>query len=137
MGTNNQEAWDAILEERNTWARQLADMTDERDALILERDTALAEAARLSNWRDQIMTEPPPGWVVFGELADVEGEAELYGAYEGLPMWERLKPGKGRSTAGSFRGGYAAGRAEGGLKPPPSNVTRRMPLPPLEGPLAG
>lgn len=48
------EALEAIGRERNTWARQMADLRDERDAARADRDVALDAKAEVENERTRL-----------------------------------------------------------------------------------
>lgn len=48
------EALEAIVRERNTWARQLADVQDELDAARVDRDVALEAKAEVENERTRL-----------------------------------------------------------------------------------
>ena len=52
MNDETKVALNAILAERNTWARQMADLRDELDTARQERDEANARAREASNERD-------------------------------------------------------------------------------------
>lgn len=52
MNDETKVALDALLAERNTWARQMADLRDELDTARQERDEANARAREASNERD-------------------------------------------------------------------------------------
>ena len=52
MNDETKVALNALLSERNTWARQMADLRDELDTARQERDEANARAREASNERD-------------------------------------------------------------------------------------
>ena len=52
MNDETKVALNALLAERNTWARQMADLRDELDTARQERDEANARAREASNERD-------------------------------------------------------------------------------------
>ena len=52
MNDEAKVALNALLAERNTWARQMADLRDELDTARQERDEANARAREASNERD-------------------------------------------------------------------------------------
>ena len=52
MNDKTKVALNALLAERNTWARQMADLRDELDTARQERDEANARAREASNERD-------------------------------------------------------------------------------------
>ena len=52
MNDEAKAALNALLAERNTWARQMADLRDELDTARQERDEANARAREASNERD-------------------------------------------------------------------------------------
>ena len=52
MNDETKVALNALLAERNTWARQMADQRDELDTARQERDEANARAREASNERD-------------------------------------------------------------------------------------
>ena len=52
MNDETKVALNALLAERNTWARQMADLRDELDTARQERDKANARAREASNERD-------------------------------------------------------------------------------------
>ena len=52
MNDETKVALTALLAERNTWARQMADLCDELDTARQERDEANARAREASNERD-------------------------------------------------------------------------------------
>ena len=52
MNDEANAALTALLAERNTWARQMADLRDELDTARQERDEANARAREASNERD-------------------------------------------------------------------------------------
>ena len=52
MNDETKVALTALLAERNTWARQMADLRDELDTARQERDEANARAREASNERD-------------------------------------------------------------------------------------
>lgn len=52
MTDEAKRALTALLAERNTWARQMADLRDELDTARQERDEANARAREASNERD-------------------------------------------------------------------------------------
>ena len=52
MNDEAKVALNAFLAERNTWARQMADLRDELDTARQERDEANARAREASNERD-------------------------------------------------------------------------------------
>ena len=52
MNDETKAALNALLAERNTWARQMADLRDELDTARQERDEANARAREASNERD-------------------------------------------------------------------------------------
>ena len=52
MNDETNAALTALLAERNTWARQMADLRDELDTARQERDEANARAREASNERD-------------------------------------------------------------------------------------
>ena len=52
MNDETKVALNALLAERNTWARQMADLRDELDTARQERDKANARARDASNERD-------------------------------------------------------------------------------------
>ena len=52
MNDETNAALNALLAERNTWARQMADLRDELDTARQERDEANARAREASNERD-------------------------------------------------------------------------------------
>ena len=52
MNDEANAALTALLAERNTWARQMADLRDELDTARQERDEADARAREASNERD-------------------------------------------------------------------------------------
>ena len=52
MSDKTKVALNALLAERNTWARQMADLRDELDTARQERDEANARAREASNERD-------------------------------------------------------------------------------------
>ena len=52
MNDETKVALNAILAERNTWARQMADMRNELDTAHQERDEANTRAREASNERD-------------------------------------------------------------------------------------
>ena len=52
MNDEAKAALTALLAERNTWARQMADLRDELDTARQERDEADARAREASNERD-------------------------------------------------------------------------------------
>ena len=52
MSDETKVALNALLAERNTWARQMADLHDELDTARHERDEANARAREASNERD-------------------------------------------------------------------------------------
>ena len=61
MNDETKVALNALLAERNTWARQMADLRDELDTARQERDEANARAREASNERDllALMVEDP------------------------------------------------------------------------------
>ena len=52
MNDETKVALNVLLAERNTWARQMADLRDELDTARQERDEANARAREASNERD-------------------------------------------------------------------------------------
>ena len=54
MNDETKVALNALLAERNTWARQMADLRDELDTARQERDEANARAREASNERDML-----------------------------------------------------------------------------------
>ena len=52
MNDETKVALNALLAERSTWARQMADLRDELDTARQERDEANARAREASNERD-------------------------------------------------------------------------------------
>lgn len=52
MNDEAKVALNALLAERNTWSRQMADLRDELDTARQERDEANARAREASNERD-------------------------------------------------------------------------------------
>lgn len=52
MNDETKVALNALLAERNAWARQMADLRDELDTARQERDEANARAREASNERD-------------------------------------------------------------------------------------
>ena len=52
MNDETKVALNALLADRNTWARQMADLRDELDTARQERDEANARAREASNERD-------------------------------------------------------------------------------------
>ena len=52
MNDETKVALNALLAERKTWARQMADLRDELDTARQERDEANARAREASNERD-------------------------------------------------------------------------------------
>ena len=52
MNDETKVALNALLAERNTWARQMADLRDELDTARQERDEANTRAREASNERD-------------------------------------------------------------------------------------
>ena len=52
MNDKTKVALNALLAERNTWARHMADLRDELDTARQERDEANARAREASNERD-------------------------------------------------------------------------------------
>ena len=52
MNDETKVALNALLAERNTWARQMADLRDALDTARQERDEANARAREASNERD-------------------------------------------------------------------------------------
>ena len=63
--TRQDDALAGLLAERNTWARQLADLRDERDTARAERDQALAAKAEAEHERDILVTR------IAGDRADL------------------------------------------------------------------
>ena len=51
--TRAEDALTELLKERNTWARQMADLRDELDAAHAERDRALAAKGEAESDRDE------------------------------------------------------------------------------------
>lgn len=54
---HSNDAWKALLEERNTWARQIADVRDDLDSMRAERDQALTAKAEAETERDLLVAE--------------------------------------------------------------------------------